>query len=98
MNTEPERNDNQPPRRHRTRKPALPSVAEIERLISQARAIRISLSPFADSEPCETIVREAIASLQEAGAKLEKLTELAAVAQRQARRRSKNKNQPQLPL
>jgi hypothetical protein len=89
--------NDQPPHR-RKRRPALLSVSEVERLINQSRAIRISLSPFADSELCGTIVREAISSLQEAGAKLEKLTELAAVAQKQARRRSKNHNQPQLPL
>jgi hypothetical protein len=53
-------------------------------------------SPFADSELCGTIAKEAITSLQAASAKLEQLAELTAVAGR--RRRSKNHNQPQLPL
>jgi hypothetical protein len=75
----------------RKRRSAWPAVSEIERLINQARAIRIALSPLANHELCGPIVTEAITSLQAAGSKLEQLVELTAVAQSRRRRRPTNK-------
>jgi hypothetical protein len=77
-----------PPVRRRNRRPALPAISEIERLINQSRGIRIALSPFTNNELCGPISKEAITSLQEASAKLERLAELTAALGSRRRRRT----------
>jgi hypothetical protein len=65
----------------------LPSVSEIETLISQARALRLALLPFTTNDATSEVAKEAITSLQEASAKLEQLAELTAIAGSRRKRR-----------
>jgi hypothetical protein len=82
------------PVRRRNRRPALPAISEIERLINQSRAIRIALLTFTNHDLCGPIAKEAITSLQEAAAQLEQLAELTAAAQSRRRRRTSTTNKP----
>ena len=80
--------NDQPPMRRRRRHPALPSVSDVEALINNARALRLALSPFTNHDLCGPIAKEAITSLQEASAKLERLVELTATTGSRRRRRT----------
>jgi hypothetical protein len=75
MNT----NDQLPVRR---RRPALPSVSEVEALINQSRALRLKLVELATYEPLAESAKEGVEALSKAGQELERIIELVANAKR----------------
>jgi hypothetical protein len=87
-------NDQPPVRRRRNRRPALLQVAEIETLISAARAPRLKLVELAALEPLSEPAKEGIEAQSKVGMQLERIIELITSAKPRSRRRRTISNKP----
>jgi hypothetical protein len=76
----------------RRRRPALPSVSEVEALINNARALRLKLVQLAAFEPLTEPAKEAGEWLSKTGLQLERIIELIASTKRAGRRRTTKAN------
>jgi hypothetical protein len=69
----------------------LPQLADIEALISQARALRLKLVELAAIEPLAGPSKEGVESLSKVGMQLERIIELVASAKTRRRRSATQK-------
>jgi hypothetical protein len=84
-------NDQPPGRRRRNRRTALPSVSDVEVLISQARGLRLKLVELTSFQTLAEPARQAAENLCKAGQQLEHIIELVVSAKTRRRRSRKEK-------